>query len=34
MFLSPMLLNKIDQPFENDSWITELKLDGFSNFRV
>ncbi|MCM3109954.1 RNA ligase family protein [Lederbergia lenta] len=29
MFISPMLLHKVDQPFDNDSWITELKLDGF-----
>lgn len=29
MFISPMLLHKVDQPFDDDSWITELKLDGF-----
>lgn len=29
MFLSPMLLHKSDHPFDNDSYITELKLDGF-----
>lgn len=29
MFISPMLLHTIEQPFDNDSWITELKLDGF-----
>lgn len=29
MFISPMLLHKADQPFNDDSWITELKLDGF-----
>ncbi|RKJ42842.1 ATP-dependent DNA ligase, partial [Butyricicoccus sp. 1XD8-22] len=29
MFISPMLLHRIDLPFDNDSWITELKLDGF-----
>ncbi|MBS4194662.1 ATP-dependent DNA ligase [Lederbergia citri] len=29
MFISPMLLHKIDQPFDDTSWITELKADGF-----
>lgn len=29
MFISPMLLHKVDQPFDDDEWITELKLDGF-----
>ncbi|MEK3890228.1 ATP-dependent DNA ligase [Bacillus sp. FSL K6-3431] len=29
MFISPMLLHQVDQPFDDDSWITELKLDGF-----
>ncbi|MEH7116881.1 RNA ligase family protein [Neobacillus vireti] len=29
MFISPMLLNKSERPFEDDSYITELKLDGF-----
>lgn len=29
MFISPMLLNKSDRPFEDVSYITELKLDGF-----
>lgn len=29
MFISPMLLHKSDQPFDDDSYITELKLDGF-----
>ncbi|MBT2721428.1 ATP-dependent DNA ligase [Bacillus sp. ISL-46] len=28
MFVSPMLLQKIDQPFDSDDFITELKLDG------
>jgi DNA ligase 1 len=29
MFLSPMLLHKSEHPFDDDSYITELKLDGF-----
>ncbi|MBM7715357.1 DNA ligase-1 [Bacillus thermophilus] len=29
MFVSPMLLHTIEQPFDDESWITELKLDGF-----
>ncbi|WP_042456686.1 ATP-dependent DNA ligase [Neobacillus dielmonensis] len=29
MFISPMLLQKTDHPFDDDSYITELKLDGF-----
>ncbi|OIK13264.1 ATP-dependent DNA ligase [Bacillus sp. MUM 116] len=29
MFVSPMLLHKIDHPFDDDNYITELKLDGF-----
>lgn len=28
MFISPMLLHKSDHPFDDDSYITELKLDG------
>lgn len=28
MFVSPMLLHKVDKPFDNESYITELKLDG------
>lgn len=28
MFVSPMLLHKVDEPFNDDSYITELKLDG------
>ncbi len=28
MFISPMLLQKIDRPFNDPSWISELKLDG------
>ena len=28
MFFEPMLLQKTDEPFDNDSYITELKLDG------
>lgn len=28
MFISPMLLQKNDHPFDDDSYITELKLDG------
>lgn len=23
-----MLLQKVDEPFDNDEWLTELKLDG------
>ncbi|CRK84688.1 RNA ligase family protein [Neobacillus massiliamazoniensis] len=29
MFVSPMLLHKSDHSFDDDSYITELKLDGF-----
>jgi DNA ligase 1 len=29
MFISPMLLHKSERPFDDDSYITELKLDGF-----
>lgn len=29
MFVSPMLLHKSDHPFDDDNYITELKLDGF-----
>ncbi|MED4227011.1 ATP-dependent DNA ligase [Neobacillus cucumis] len=29
MFISPMLLHKSTHPFNDDSYITELKLDGF-----
>lgn len=28
MFVSPMLLHKTEQPFDDNSYITELKLDG------
>lgn len=28
MFTSPMLLQKSDHPFDNDTFITELKIDG------
>lgn len=28
MFVSPMLLQRSEQPFDDDSYITELKLDG------
>lgn len=28
VFVSPMLLQKIDKPFDDDSYITQLKLDG------
>lgn len=28
MFISPMLLHKSNQPFDNDEWLTQLKLDG------
>ena len=28
MFISPMLLYKVDMPFDNDHWLSELKLDG------
>jgi DNA ligase-1 len=29
MFISPMLLHKSDHPFDDDNYISELKLDGF-----
>ncbi|MED3563953.1 ATP-dependent DNA ligase [Bacillus xiapuensis] len=29
MFISPMLLHKLERPFDDFSYITELKLDGF-----
>ncbi|MEH7121203.1 RNA ligase family protein [Neobacillus vireti] len=29
MFIPPMLLHKSDHPFDDDNYITELKLDGF-----
>jgi DNA ligase 1 len=29
LFVSPMLLHKSDHPFDDDNYITELKLDGF-----
>jgi len=28
MFISPMLLHKVDSPFDDDNWLSELKLDG------
>lgn len=28
MFVSPMLLQKNDEPFDDDNWLSELKLDG------
>jgi len=28
MFVNPMLLHKIDKPFDDDNWLSELKLDG------
>ncbi|MDR4946463.1 hypothetical protein RGU73_08645 [Neobacillus cucumis] len=28
MFVSPMLLHKSDRPFDDEEYITELKLDG------
>lgn len=28
LFVSPMLLQKIDHPFDDNEYITELKLDG------
>ena len=28
MFVNPMLLHKIDIPFDNNEWLSELKLDG------
>lgn len=28
MLISPMLLQKSDHPFDDDEYITELKLDG------
>ncbi|WP_270578160.1 hypothetical protein [Caldibacillus thermoamylovorans] len=32
MFISPMLLEKVPEPFDSDQYITELKLDGFRLF--
>jgi DNA ligase 1 len=29
MFISPMLLHKIDEPFDHDDYVSELKMDGF-----
>lgn len=28
MFIRPMLLNKVDVPFDDNDWLSELKLDG------
>jgi hypothetical protein len=28
VFVSPMLLQRVEQPFDDESYITELKLDG------
>jgi len=28
MFINPMLLHKVDNPFDNNEWLSELKLDG------
>lgn len=28
MFINPMLLHKVDSPFDDDDWLSELKLDG------
>lgn len=28
MFISPMLLHKVDNPFDDAEWLSELKLDG------
>lgn len=28
MFISPMLLHKVDTPFDDNDWLSELKLDG------
>src|SRR5690348_6096932 len=28
MFVSPMLLERVDKPFDSDEYLTELKLDG------
>ena len=28
MYISPMLLHKVDKPFDDDNWLSELKLDG------
>lgn len=28
MFISPMLLNKVDEPFNDNKFISELKVDG------
>ncbi|WP_407314171.1 hypothetical protein [Desulfosporosinus sp. SB140] len=27
MFISPMLLRKAESPFDDDNWLSELKLD-------
>jgi DNA ligase 1 len=29
MFISPMLLQKTDKPFNHDDYVSELKMDGF-----
>lgn len=29
MFLSPMLLQKTDKPFDHENFVSELKMDGF-----
>ena len=28
MFVSPMLLHRVDKPFDDNEWLSELKLDG------
>lgn len=28
MFISPMLLHRVEAPFDDDEWLSELKLDG------
>jgi len=28
MFINPMLLHKVDSPFDDAEWLSELKLDG------
>lgn len=28
MFIEPMLLEKVERPFDDDEWLSELKLDG------
>lgn len=34
MFIEPMLLKDAKEPFEDDRWIAELKLDGIRTIIV